>query len=103
MPCPTCTKRARAQFFHRVAQRLGEEATTSAIAVAYFAGIRLTPAETRVSWDASTETLTLTSRTAPVVLAVKKGSKIPVLTFNGKDHVIRNPEDAGFILQGRTP
>jgi hypothetical protein len=70
------------------------------MATAYFAGIRLAAPDTRIEWRDG-DVLWVWSGARSV--CVRAGAVNALLSHDGKNYQITEPEHAGFFVQGRQP
>lgn len=101
MSCLQCERKKQASFYNRYVGLVGYEAVTLLMSTAYFAGLRLTSRDVRVSWAPDGGVLELFSTTRPIRVQAAKGAKNVTLVYNQVVHQITSPEHAGFIIQGR--
>lgn len=101
MPCMTCERRRQAAFYNRYVAKAGHASVTLLISSAYFAGLRFSARGVRSSWEEATTTLTIARADGALSVTIIKSAMNVTLSIQGTKHQIVNPEDAGFIVQGR--
>ena len=101
MSCHTCERRSRANFYNRYVSQLGYGSITMLMSAAYFAGIRLSDRNTRAEWRE--DALYVSSTPNRVSVCVRAGAQNALLTYEGRHYQLKEPEHAGFIVQGRQP
>lgn len=112
MNCRICERRKREQLYNRYLPLIGAGSIHMLLSAAFFAGIRFLsydPRKKRLkpdcteTWNEAHKVLTLTSNSNPVSATVHAGSLQVLLMYNGKQHTLKEPEHAGFIVTGRHP
>ena len=102
MACHTCERRSRANFYNRYVKELGYASITTLMSAAYFAGLRFSDGNTRVQWQTD-GALQIVSLGKQLSVRIHAGAAQATLYCAGKYHPLKEPEHAGFIIQGRDP